>query len=88
MEQRHNMPRLAMSSLSYQKRKQNMFEQLLGHFRAVDTTILTALSSIATEQAKPTKETMKKVRQLLDYCATQKSNNNTQCKQNDPGSTQ
>jgi hypothetical protein len=34
-------------------------------------TILTTLSSIATEQAKPTQETMKKVRQLLDYCATQ-----------------
>jgi hypothetical protein len=39
--------------------------------RAVDTTILTALSLIATEQAKPTQETMKKVKQLLNYCATQ-----------------
>jgi hypothetical protein len=29
------------------------------------------LSSIATEQAKPTHETMKKVKQLLDYCPTQ-----------------
>jgi len=44
---------------------------LLYYARAVDTTILTALSSIATEQAKPTQETMKKVKQLLDYCATQ-----------------
>jgi hypothetical protein len=30
-----------------------------------------ALSSIATEQAKLTQEMMKKVRQLLDFCATQ-----------------
>ena len=30
--------------------------------RAVNTTILTALSSIATEQAKPTQDTMKKVK--------------------------
>jgi hypothetical protein len=26
---------------------------------------------IATEQANPTQETMKRVKQLLDYCATQ-----------------
>jgi hypothetical protein len=44
---------------------------LLYYARAVDPTILTALSAIATEQAKPTQETMKKVKQLLDYCATQ-----------------
>jgi hypothetical protein len=39
--------------------------------RAVDPTILPALSSIATEQAKPTEKTRGKVKQLLDYCATQ-----------------
>jgi hypothetical protein len=44
---------------------------LLYYARAVDTTILTALSSIATEQAKRMQETMKKVKQLLDYCAIQ-----------------
>jgi hypothetical protein len=44
---------------------------LLYYARAVDTTILTALSLIPTEQAKPMQETMKKVKQLLDYCATQ-----------------
>jgi hypothetical protein len=44
---------------------------LLYYARAVDTTLLTALSLIATEQVKPTQETMKKVKQLLDYCATQ-----------------
>ncbi len=46
---------------------------LLYYARAVDTTILIALSLIATEQAKPTQETMKKVKQLLDYCATQEN---------------
>ncbi len=30
-----------------------------------------ALSSIATEQAKPTAKTLAIVKQLLDYCATQ-----------------
>ena len=44
---------------------------LLCYVRAVGSTILTALSAIATEQAKPTEKTLAKVRQLLDYCATQ-----------------
>ncbi len=44
---------------------------LLYYGRAVDTTILPALSSIAPEQAAPTEQTMAKVKQLLDYCASQ-----------------
>jgi hypothetical protein len=44
---------------------------LLYYARAVDNTILTALSAIATEQANPTAKTLAKVKQLLDYCATQ-----------------
>jgi hypothetical protein len=44
---------------------------LLYYARAVDSTILTALRSLATEQAKPTQETMEKVKQPLDYCASQ-----------------
>jgi hypothetical protein len=44
---------------------------LLYYARAVDSTMLTALSSLATEQAKPTQKTMEKVKQLLDYCASQ-----------------
>jgi hypothetical protein len=44
---------------------------LLYYVRAVNTTILMAHSLIATEQATPMQETMKKVKQLLDYCATQ-----------------
>ncbi len=44
---------------------------LLYYARAVDSTILPALSSLATEQAKPTQKTIEKVKQLLDYCTTQ-----------------
>ncbi len=44
---------------------------LLYYGRAVDNTILPALSAIATEQAQPTERTKKISTQLLDYCATQ-----------------
>ena len=44
---------------------------LLYYGRAVDNTILTTLSAIATEQAKPMEKMTAKVKQLLDYCATQ-----------------
>jgi hypothetical protein len=44
---------------------------LLYYAHAVDSTILTALSSLATEQAKPMQKTVEKVKQLLDYCASQ-----------------
>jgi hypothetical protein len=44
---------------------------LLYYARAVDPTILVALSAIASQQAKPTQLTMERTRQLLDYCASQ-----------------
>jgi hypothetical protein len=44
---------------------------LLYYARAVDSTILPALSSLATEQAKPMQKTIEKVKQLIDYWATQ-----------------
>jgi hypothetical protein len=44
---------------------------LLYYGQAVDNTILPALSAIATKQANPMTKTMEKIRQLLDYCATQ-----------------
>jgi hypothetical protein len=44
---------------------------LLYYARAVDSTILPALSSIATEQAAPTAKTMTNVKQLFDYVSTQ-----------------
>ncbi len=36
----------------------------------VDLTVLLALSTIASEQSKATKNTMQKTNQLLDYLAT------------------
>ena len=49
-------------------------QQVLGRFLyytwAIDMKVLLALNDIATQQAKPTKSTMKRVHQLLDYMAT------------------
>ena len=49
-------------------------QQVTGTFlyyaRAVDGTMLVALSAIALDQASPTEETMKKNKQFLDYVAT------------------
>ena len=46
-------------------------QQVLGSFlyyaRAIDLTILHALSTIASDQSKPTEHTMKRAQQLLDY---------------------
>ncbi len=43
---------------------------LLYYARAVDSTILPALSSLATKQAKPMQKTIETVKQLLNCCAT------------------
>ena len=49
-------------------------QQVTGTFlyyaRAVDATMLVALSAIASEQASPTEETMKKTLQFLDYVSS------------------
>ena len=50
---------------------QAVAETLLYYGRAVNNTILTSLSTVAMEQAKPTQKTMEELKQLLDYCATQ-----------------
>ena len=50
---------------------QQVTSVFLFYDRAVDTTILTALSPIASEQATPTENTMKKCKQLLDYADSQ-----------------
>ena len=39
--------------------------------RAVDSTLLCIISTIASQSAKPTKDTMQQTLQLLDYLATQ-----------------
>jgi hypothetical protein len=44
---------------------------LLYYGRAVYSTILTSLNSLATKQAKLTQKTMETVKQSLDYCVTQ-----------------
>ena len=52
-------------------RKKKYVQQVLGSFlyyaRAIDMTILHALSAIASEQANPTERTLKRVQQLLHY---------------------
>ena len=57
------------------KENKKYIQQVLGTFlyyaRAADPTILVALNAIASEQASPTKSTMKKVDQFLDYAASQ-----------------
>ena len=49
---------------------QQVVGTLLYYARAVDCTMLAALGSIATQQSKPTQNTMNKVKQLLDYAAS------------------
>ena len=56
------------------KEQKKYVQEVTGVFlyyaRAVDSTMLVALSSIAAEQGNPTENTMKKVKQFLDYAAT------------------
>ncbi len=54
-----------------QKFIQQVNGTLLYLARAVDATILPALSSLAAQQAAPTETTLKRAKQLLDYMATQ-----------------
>ena len=57
------------------KEAKKYIQQVLGTFlyyaRAVDPTMLVALSAIASEQASPTKSTMNKADHFLDYAASQ-----------------
>jgi hypothetical protein len=61
------------SALLPQKDKK-FIQKVIGTFlyyaQCVDSTMLVALGSIATQQANPTENTMKKVRQFLDYAST------------------
>ena len=45
-------------------------ETFLYYGRAVDGTMLTALSAIASEQASPTVTTMRKAKKVMNYAAT------------------
>ena len=57
------------------KDEQKHVQQVTGKFnwyaRGVDGTLLTPISALSAQQAKPTQSTMKRVKQFLDYAATQ-----------------
>jgi hypothetical protein len=52
------------------KRVQEIVGVLLYYARAVDPTLLTALGTIASQQARATAATLRAVTQVLNYCAT------------------
>jgi hypothetical protein len=52
------------------KRVQEVLGTLLFYARAIDSTMLAAIGTIASQQAKGTKATMEAITQLLNYCAT------------------
>ena len=52
------------------KRIQQIIGSFLYYARAVDPTILMALSAIASQQSAPTEQTRNRVHQFLDYMAT------------------
>jgi hypothetical protein len=54
-----------------QKYIQAVTGTLLYYSHTVDPTMLVVLNVIATQQASPTQKTMERVKQLLDYCASQ-----------------
>jgi hypothetical protein len=54
-----------------QKYVQKVNGKFLWYGRSVDGTMLTPLSALASQLTKPTTETMKRVKQFLDYAATQ-----------------
>ncbi len=60
--------------LSKEEKKhiQQVIDAFLYYGRAVDSTMLTTLSSIASMQAKPTKETMNYTKLFLVYAASHK----------------
>ena len=49
---------------------QEVMETFHYYARAIDSTMLRALSTIATEQSAPTTTTMKNTKQFLDYAVT------------------
>jgi hypothetical protein len=60
-------PKLSANKI---KENQRIIGSILYYARAVNSTVLMALSSIASKQTKGTTNTMDKAKQLLDYLAT------------------
>jgi hypothetical protein len=56
--------------LTNTRRIQEVLGTLLYYARAVDSTMLVAIGTLATQQAAPTVATMRAVTHLLNYCAT------------------
>jgi len=54
-----------------QKRVQQVTGKFNWYARGVDGTLLTPISALSTQQAKPTQSTMKRVQQFLDYATAQ-----------------
>jgi hypothetical protein len=67
------MPEDTSPKLSKEDKKfiQEVTGTFLFYARAIDSTMLTALSALASEQADPTEATMTKCKQFLDYAASQ-----------------
>ena len=57
-------------SKSDKKYVQEVIGTFLYYARCVDSTMTTALGSLATQQSSPTTNTMAKIKQFLDYAAT------------------
>jgi hypothetical protein len=49
---------------------QEVISTFLYYARCMDSSMLPALGMLATQQAMPTKNTMKKIKQFLDYAST------------------
>jgi hypothetical protein len=64
------MDTLALILQKDKKFIQEVIGTFLYYAQCVNSAMLAALGSIATQQANPTKNTMKKVRQFLDYAST------------------
>ena len=63
------------SSPKLDEKDKKFIQRAVGKFsfiaRAIDGTMLTALNGIAVDQAEPTEETMRRMKQFLDYAASQ-----------------
>mmetsp|Transcript_27287 Transcript_27287/g.38602 ORF Transcript_27287/g.38602 Transcript_27287/m.38602 type:complete len:96 (-) Transcript_27287:381-668(-) len=52
------------------KKVQEVLGTLLYYARAIDSTMLPAIRTLATQQSAPTAQTMEGIKQLLNYCAS------------------
>ena len=64
------IPSLSTRRVSKKYNKLLIADSILYYARAVDMTVIMALSSIASEQMRATEKTQKRCVQLLDYLAS------------------